>query len=208
MKKLLPLIVAVALATVALAQAGTGTLAGRVVDERGKGVSGAHVHVEGGGGSSDATANGKGEFEIALAPGEYRVTVTADGYSEVELPEAWTVVAGKKTRIKEKVSLRETAQGSVIRGSVFSDEGRSLAGVKVVLEREGGDGRPFKMESRTDGTGIFAFDVPKGVGRYRLTASREGFTPSSKTVEVGGGEITNIAIKLSASSPRSGNERD
>jgi uncharacterized membrane protein len=198
MKYFVSLISILVFAAVSLAQESAGRLAGRVVDERGKGIAGARVHAETDVGTSEATSNEKGVFELAVAPGTYRLTVSAEGYGEVELPDPLTVVAGKRTRVKEKIELRETDQGSVVRGSVFSDQGRSLAGVKVVLEREGTDARPTKQEARTDATGIFAFKVPKGVGRYRVIASREGFSSATKSVEVGGGEITNIAITLSA----------
>jgi uncharacterized membrane protein len=193
-------IVMALLASLALAAPdGTkGSVTGRIVDERGKAVAGARVHAEAGGGAADVTSDEKGGFRIELDAGTYQLTITADGYGEVSLNDSVRVEAGKQTRIKERIALRDLSQPSVVRGSVFSNEGRSLAGAKVVLEPEGGEGRKRKLESRTDHMGIFTFRVPKGMGRYVVTASLDGYTPASQTVEVSGGELTNIAIKLAA----------
>jgi uncharacterized membrane protein len=197
------IVVIALLAVFAAASEGSkGSLSGRVVDENGKALAGARVHAEASGGGADATSDEKGAFNLELEPGTYRLTVSAEGYTEFEVPDAVSVESGKQKRIKEKIELQALDQGSVVRGSVFSDTGRSLAGAKVVLERDSSEGRSLKLESRTDQMGLFTFKVPKGAGRYRVTASREGFAPGSRTVEVSGGELTNIAIKLSPGSDR------
>ncbi len=118
-----------------------------------------------------------------------------------------SVVAGKETRLDDRVRLPESDEGSVVRGSVFDVSGRSIPGARVVLERIPGDGgeavRPLRMESRSDSVGMFAFRVPSGEARYRLTATRDKLPPATVTVDVFGGEIVNAPpLKLEASGPK------
>lgn len=184
-------------ATAALAvQESKGVIAGRVVNDRGKGIAGAKVMAEGDADSvSEATTNEKGEFRLELATGEYRLSFEAEGYANTSLRDRVTVEPNKQTKLKEKIQMPAARQGSVIRGSVFAGDGRSIAGVRVFLERVAGeDGKPvpsFKMDGRSDTTGLFAFRVPKGEARYRLTAVLDGYEPASVTVDVFGGEILN-----------------
>ena len=190
----------------AYAQGGAkGAVTGRIVDDHGHAIASAHVRAiasEGSGGA-DATADAKGVFRLELDPGQYRLQFEADGYTSFSPGDTVAIEAGHETKLKRKVELREADQGSVIRGSVFTSDGRAIPGAKVVLERIASETNTtfaeLKLESSSDRMGIFAFHVPKGEGRYRVTASRDGFTSGSQTVDVSGGEITNIVIRLSGS---------
>ena len=65
----------------------SGTLAGTVVDQTGKPISGASVSVrsESGGGDHAATADNEGKFSVSdLAPGNYTVVATAPGFALTE----------------------------------------------------------------------------------------------------------------------------
>ena len=198
-------LLAVACAASVWAQAGAkGTVSGRVVDERGKSIAGAHVRaIAGSGDAVDATTDAKGAFQLELDPGEYRLEFEADGYASTSLREPVRVESGRQTKVRRKIELPAAEQGSVIRGSVFSEDGRSLPGAKVVIERVPGEGgepvAAFKRESRSDRMGVFSFRVPKGESRYRITASREGFDARSLTVDASGGEILNVALRLPGS---------
>ena len=179
-----------------------GSLVGRIVDERGKGIAGARV-VANGVEDAEAATNEKGEFRLALAAGEYRLRFEADGYASSALTERVKIVSGKETKLSRKIELPESDQQSVIRGSVFDDIGRSVPGAKVVLERiSGDDGAPvtsMKRETRSDSTGMFAFRVPEGEARYRLTATADKRAPATATVDVFGGEIVNAPpLKLAS----------
>lgn len=180
-----------------------GTLAGRVVDERGKAIAGARVAIDGDG-AHEATTDAKGEFRIDLDPGSYRLRFEADGYASSTLRDPVTIAAGKETKLKQKVELPAADRRSVVRGSVFDEAGRSVRGAKVVLERVPGEGQesvaPLKMEAKSDSLGMFAFRVPEGEGRYRLTATVEKRAPATVTVDVFGGEIVNAPpLKIVAS---------
>jgi hypothetical protein len=196
---------AIIFATALAAHAGDskGTIAGKVVDERGKAISGARVLVSGAA-EAEATTDAKGNFEVALEPGDYRLTVEADGYASASLREIVTVHAGKRTKLGDRVELPKSDSTSVVRGSVFDELGRSIPGAKVVLERVPADDNApvakYERETRTDSTGLFAFRVPEGEARYRLTATMERRTASTVTVDVFGGEIVNAPpLKLAPS---------
>ncbi|PYS41894.1 MAG: hypothetical protein DMF71_10375, partial [Acidobacteria bacterium] len=90
-------------------------------------------------------------------------------------------------------------EGSIafIRGSVFTDAGRSVAGVKVELARIVGENSTQKLDSRITGeTGEFVFRVPPDVARYRLTLKGDGGQPISRDVEVESAAIYRVALTL------------
>jgi hypothetical protein len=179
-----------------------GAITGRVVDERGKGISGATVRAMTGGGAEAATATtgAKGEFRVEVAPGEYRLEFEAAGRASASLRDFVRAEPGRATKVRQKVELPVLETGSLIRGSVFGEDGRSLPGARVHIERiplEQGSTIPeFSSRSMSDRMGLFAFKVPEGEFRYRITASRSGFANASTTVDVSGGETVNVALTL------------
>ena len=184
------------------ANAEKGTVTGRVVDKRGKAISGARVSAVGDA-EAAATTDADGEFRIELEPGQHRLQFEADGYANATLREPVTVESGRRTKLKRRVELPESNTGTVVRGSVFDELGRSVAGAKVVLERiPGPDGQAVtatKMEVASDSMGLFAFRLPGAAARYRLTATHPKFAAATVTVDVTGGEILNAPpLKLSA----------
>src|SRR6185503_13412888 len=74
-----------------------GSLQGKVVDDKGKGVNGAQVRIEREGAQPVmVTTNNKGEFKATdLAAGEYLVGVDAEGFKSSELIKKQKVAAGK-----------------------------------------------------------------------------------------------------------------
>lgn len=184
-------------------QEAPGTVTGKVVDDKGKAISGARV-LASGTSDAEATTDAKGVFRLSVQPGEYRLQFEADGYSNAALRESVTVASGRETKLKRRVELPEADQESVVRGSTFKLDGLSLAGVRVVIERipdDGGAPVPaFRRETRSDSMGVFAVRVPKGEGRYRLTATRDRHQPATAIVNVSGGEIVNAPpLKLAPS---------
>jgi hypothetical protein len=171
-----------------------GTVTGRVVDAHGKSIAGARVSVVGEDGA-EASTDAKGEFRLELEPGEYRLQFEADGHATAAMREPVAVEAGKETKLKKRVSLPEADEGSVVRGSVFDAAGRAVSGARVTIERVAADdGRaiaPLEMATTSDEMGLFAFRLPKGGGRFRLTATHGKYAPATVTVEVTGGEIIN-----------------
>ncbi len=82
--------------TVGAPPAGTGAIAGKVIDNTGRGIRGATVTVEDTGQS--ATANPAGRYKIQNVPaGNHEVTASADGYAD--LTKSVTVYAGQTTTV-------------------------------------------------------------------------------------------------------------
>lgn len=178
----------------ASAQGEKGTVTGRVVDAHGKPIAGARVSVVGeteGGAATDE----KGEFRLELEPGEYRLQFEADGHATAAMREPVAVEAGKQTKLKKRVELPEADEGSIVRGSVFDLAGRAVSGAKITIERiAGADGQSvasLEMTSASDEMGLYAFRLPKGGGRFRVTATHGKYAPATVTVDVTGGEIIN-----------------
>ena len=199
-------IIAVFITVLSLALAGMaqdkGSITGRIVDEKGKGIEGAMARAINAAGDEAASiaAGPRGEFKLEVAPGAYVLEFEAAGHSSATLRDKLTVVAGKETRVKRKVELPHLDKGSVVRGSVFTSDGRSLPRAKVRLERvplqAGGSVPAFVLEAVSDRIGMFSFSVPEGEYRYRLTATKDGYTAQSTTVDVAGGETLNVSLKL------------
>jgi iron complex outermembrane receptor protein len=106
----------------AAARAGAGALTGRVLDARGRPVAHAQVAVlgpdgaAGGGPPVGAAVDAEGRFAVAeLAPGRYRVRVTALGY----VPE----------------ERADVAPGAAPLAVTLADQGATLAGVRVVGQK-------------------------------------------------------------------------
>jgi hypothetical protein len=188
-------------AVIALAAAGSaaqsgakGSVTGRVVDARGKAIAGARVTATG---PSDATAttDAKGEFRIELEPGEYRLQFDAEGHATAAMREPVTVEAGKATKLKRRVQLPASDEQSVVRGSVFNGVGIAIPDATVTIERIPGEGGAsageFRRQAVSDSMGLFAFRVPAGGGRFKLTATHDRYATTSVTVDLSGGEILN-----------------
>src|SRR5689334_16272545 len=114
----------------AAAEGEKGTLTGRVVDAHGKGIGGAHVTASGAG-DADATTDGNGEFRLELDPGTYSLQFEAEGHASAAMRERVTVEAGKQTKLRRRVELPDADEGSVVRGSVFTVDGLSIAGARI-----------------------------------------------------------------------------
>jgi hypothetical protein len=106
------------------------------------------------------------------------------------------VKAGETRTISDKLLLN-VDEGSItfIRGSVFTEEGRSVPGVRVELARVVDEKSIQKLDSRITGeTGEFVFRLPPNVAKYRLTLRADGMEAAAKDVEVDGAAVYRIAL--------------
>jgi hypothetical protein len=88
-------------------------------------------------------------------------------------------------------------EGSIafIRGSVFTEDGRSVPGVRVELARVVDENSIRKVDSRITGeTGEFVFRLPPDTAKYRLTLKADGTAPSSKDVEVESAAVYRVSL--------------
>lgn len=147
-----------------------------------------------------ATTNRKGEFLIAgLAPGSYGLTFRKPGLSVGRL-EGVEVRAGKTRSLPDRLILT-VDEGSIafVRGSVFTAEGRSVAGARVEIARLQPDGSAKKIDGRiTNETGLFVFRLLPETAKYRISVWSGDVGPVMKDVDVDGPARYNIALQLPA----------
>ena len=145
-----------------------------------------------------AVTNNKGEFEIkGLAPGIYALTFRKPGLS-VGTMEKVEVRAGKTRSLSDRLFL-PIDEGSIafIRGSVFTAEGRIVAGAQIELARVMPDGELKKLDGRiTNFSGSFAFRLTPEAARYRITAKLDGMETTFKDIEVEGAQVYRVALSL------------
>jgi len=185
------------LAAVSFAQGeGTGGLKGKVRVEKGSAGGVSVVVRKGDQEVTRVTTSTGGDFELPhLAAGIYGLTFRKAGLSVLSI-ETVEVKAGK-TRSLDKLFLN-IDEGSIafIKGSVFSDSGRSFPGVRVELTRVLEDGSLKKLDGRvTNDLGQFSFRLPPEAGKYRLTAKAEHMV-AAKDVEVDGAVVYRVALSL------------
>jgi hypothetical protein len=90
---------------------------------------------------------------------------------------------------------------AVIAGTVFRENGFSLAGAAVTLSSKD-EAKIIKMQSVSDSRGEFAFRVAAKPGAYIIKASLKGFQPAEKQVSVVGAERVEVTLALSSESKR------
>jgi hypothetical protein len=176
----------------------TGGIVGRVRVPSGQSAAGISVSVRRGDEEvAQTTTNSKGEFELqGLAPGRYGMTLRKLGL-EVGRTEDLEVRAGKTLSLKSNLFLG-VDEGSIahLRGSVFTSEGRGVGGAKVELARIEENGSLRKLDDRVaNGYGMFAFRLPPGRARYRVTAKANGME-GAQDVEIDGAAIFRVAVTL------------
>ncbi|HJR06968.1 MAG TPA: carboxypeptidase-like regulatory domain-containing protein [Pyrinomonadaceae bacterium] len=177
----------------------TGSLKGKVKTESGESAEGVRVTARQGEREvASASTDRKGQFEIAgLAAGRYNLTFRKQGLSVAEIKD-FEVVAGKSRSLKGDL-IMPVDEGSLVfvKGSVFTEEGRSIRGARVELARVEADGRVKKIDGRiSTESGSFSFRLPVETARYRVTAKMDGMTAASKDVEVEGAAVYRVALAL------------
>ena len=176
----------------------TGGLKGKVRVEKGS-ASGVSVIVRQGEREvTRVTTNNSGDFSVAgLAPGVYGLTFRKPGLSVATI-ETINVKGGKPTSLSDKLYLT-IDEGSIafIKGSVFSDIGRSFPGVRVELARVLEDGSLKKVDGRvTNDLGQFSFRLTPDPAKYRLTAKADHMVAATKDVEIDAAMVYRVALSL------------
>ena len=193
------LLALVAVSVAAQKNGTTGGIKGKVKTESGSAAEGVRVAAR----QDDrevatATTNRKGQFEInGLAAGLYNLTFRKQGLSVAEIKD-FQVVAGKSRSLGGDLVL-PVDEGSLVfvKGSVFTEAGRSLRGARVELARVLEDGTLKKIDGRVSTeSGSFSFRLPVETARYRVTARMDGMAAASKDVEVEGAAVYRVALSL------------
>ena len=179
----------------------TGGVKGKVRAPRGGGIAEASVTArQKGQDVKTVTTDSKGEFVLdGLESGIYNFVFTKNGFGAGTLYNI-EVKKNKITSLPDRLILT-TDQGTqvIVKGSVFNQDGVSLYGAKVEIERISEGGSMKKVGSGyTSESGEFTFRFPEGAAKFRITASAKGVS-ASKEVSVEGAAIYRLAITLDLS---------
>ncbi|HEX8636583.1 MAG TPA: carboxypeptidase-like regulatory domain-containing protein [Pyrinomonadaceae bacterium] len=197
MKKFV-LLTAVFLVSCVCAAAQTGGLKGKIRTSKGDGIADVIITVRRD--SKDiktAKSDGKGNFTIqGLEAGDYNLVFDAKGYATSLLSK----VEVKKNKVRELPDrlILTVDQGTlvIIKGSVFNQDGRSVTGAEVTIERLDSGGSAKKLSSvYTNVSGEFTFRQPEGAAKYRLTAKMKDKS-ASKEIDVDSAAIYRLAITM------------
>jgi carboxypeptidase family protein len=185
---------------------GSGTLKGKIENDKGKPIEGAEVRALRSRDRSvkETKTDAGGNFSFELAADDYTVSFDADGYQGGTLVQMQQVEEGKETVVKTIRLLKASRRTSLIRGAVFDSGGASLAGVSLKLvrvptEEEEKDHRKvgsLSLSYTSNSHGEFAFRVPSVRARYRVTATLNGFKLETKFVDVNESESVPLSFSL------------
>lgn len=182
-----------------------GILKGKVEDEKGKALGGAEVRIMNSRTRSvkETRTDLSGGYSFEVEPGDYTVSIDAEGYQGGTLVAMQQVEEGKETEVST-MRLPKAKRTSLVRGVVFDTRGLGVPGAKVKLERVPTEEEEkerkrigsYRRDYVTNSRGEFAFRLPPLRARYRLTAILAGYTTDSKIVDVGENEAVPVALTL------------
>ena len=175
-----------------------GGAKGKVRNAKGDGISGATITARlDGKDIKTVKTDAKGNFEMTgLKTGVYNFVIEKSGYGagvkyNVEIKKKGTVNLGDNL-----VLMVDQGTLVLINGSVYNQDGRSITGAKIEIERISSDGSTKKVgNGYTNVSGEFTFRQPEGTAKIRVTASLKGVS-NSKEIEVDSAGIYRLAITL------------
>jgi len=94
---------------------------------------------------------------------------------------------------------QETESYALVKGTVFTFFGRSFPGVEIEIERvdvEEKDRKKTRREARSDAIGEFAFRLPPGPAKWKLTFRAKNFTEDKREIEIFEDERVDITVLL------------
>ena len=176
----------------------TGAIKGKVHVEQGSPSGVAVILLQGEREVTRASTDKRGEFVIShVTPGVYSLKFRKPGLT-VGTIDALEIKAGKTRALGDRLVL-SIDEGSIafVRGSVFTESGRSVPGVRVELAKIIDENSIQKIDSRVTGeTGEFVFRLPPDTAKYRVTAKADGAQTVSKDVDVDSAAVFRVALTL------------
>jgi len=144
-----------------------------------------------------ATSDSNGKFVLEnLKPGIYNIVLSKSGFASGLMSNI--EVEKKKVKDMGDRLILGVDQGTlvIVKGSVFDQNGRSVYGAKVVIEKLSGDGQSRKVGSGTTSqSGEFTFRQSEGAAKFRITATAKGVS-ASKEITIDNAAIYRLAITL------------
>jgi len=176
---------------------GTATIKGKVRVEQGSPSGVAVILLQGDTEVMRAATDKRGDFVVAhIAPGVYSVTFRKPGLAVGSIPDL-DLKAGKTRVLHDLVLGIDDGSIAFLRGSVFTESGRSVPGVRVELARIVAENSLQKIDARVTGeTGEFVFRLSPETAKYRVTAKAEGAQVVSKDVEIDSAAVYRVALTL------------
>jgi hypothetical protein len=176
---------------------GTASIKGKVRVEKGSPIGVSVVLLQGDREVTRVATDKKGEFTIAhITPGLYTVTFRKPGLAVNSIANL-DLKSGQKRLLHDLVLGIDEGSIAFLRGSVFTESGRSVSGVRVELARIVAENSLQKIDSRITGeTGEFVFRVSPETARYRVTVKADKAEPVSKDVEVDSAVVYRVALIL------------
>src|SRR6267154_431564 len=186
-----------AFAGVGLAQDKMATIKGKVRVEQGSPSGVAVILLQGDTEVMRAATDKRGDFVVAhIAPGVYSVTFRKPGLAVGSIP-SLDLKAGQTRSLHDLVLGIDDGSIAFLRGSVFTESGRSVAGVRVELARIVSENSVQRIDARITGeTGEFVFRLSPETAKYRVTVKADGAQPASKDVEVDSAAVYRVALTL------------
>ncbi|MDX6500540.1 MAG: Carboxypeptidase regulatory-like domain [Blastocatellia bacterium] len=180
-----------------LAQDKTGAIKGKVRVEQGSPGGVAVILLDGEREVTRAATDKKGEFTIAhILPGVYGVKFRKPGLSVGSI-DGLEVKGGKTRALHDLILGIDEGSIAFLRGSVFTESGRSVPGVRIELARILSENSVQKIDARVTGeTGEFVFRLSPETAKYRVTAKAEGAQLVSKDVEIDSAAVYRVALTL------------
>jgi carboxypeptidase family protein len=173
----------------------TAAIKGKISVERGSPAGVGVLLLQGEQEIAHTATDKKGSFTLSrIVPGTYSVKFRKPGLAVGTIDDV-LLKAGQTRTFKDLMLKIDEGSITFIRGSVFSEDGHSVPGVRVDLARIVNENSVQKMDSRITGeTGEFVFRLPPDAGKYRLVLKADGVEPSSKDVEVEMAAIYRVAL--------------
>ena len=178
---------------------GTAIIKGKVRAEQGSGSGVSVILLQGDREVARVTTDKKGEFTMArIAPGSYSLTFRKPGLAIGSIPNL-DLKAGQKRVLHDLVLGVDEGSIAFLRGSVFTESGRSVAGVRVELARIVAENSIQKIDARITGeTGEFVFRLSPETAKYRVTVKADKAEPVSKDIEIDSAAVYRVALTLKA----------
>jgi hypothetical protein len=187
-------------AVLVFAQSGTGGVKGKVRNAKGDGLPGATITARlNGKDIKSVNSDSKGGFELTgLEPGLYNFVFEKPGYG-AGVKYSVEVKANNIRSLGDNLALMQD-QGTLVllNASVFNQDGRSVTGARIEVERIGADGATKKVATGfTNVSGEFTLRQPQGTAKYRITATLKGVSAAKEiAVDSAGRYSTAITLNL------------
>lgn len=179
----------------------TGAVKGKVRNMAGANIVGATITARQNSKEVGSAKSGsKGEFVISgLDAGVYNIVFDAKGYSS-GIKYNVEVKANKTQDLGERLIMQvDRGTQVIVEGSVFFQDGTSVAATEVKIEKVNSDGSVKKLGTvMTNVLGEFVFRQPDGSAKFRMTVKYKDHI-ASKEIDVESAARYRIAISLPVS---------